>query len=337
MTRILHAPADVGGNALGLSRAERELGFESDVAVVAAGPFGYQADILFEDAHHPPLARLPRRVAFLRRAAHRYDIFHFNFGQTLLTVRAAGRVWNELAWLKRRGRTVVVTFQGCDVRPQRECSCSKAACTADDRYRPVNAERIARFADRVLYLNPDLARWLPRAAAFMPYASVDARAVEVGRDPGEPGELVVAHAPSDREVKGSAEVIAAVEALRAEGAEVRLDLIEGVPHDEVLARVGRAHVAVDQLNLGWYGALAVEAMATGRPVLCAIDDAANPFGEELPIVRARAGTLLEELRTLAGDPDRRRALGERSRRFALERHDPRAIARDAYAGLVELP
>ena len=30
---ILHAPADVGGNAYGLSRAERELGLVSDVAV----------------------------------------------------------------------------------------------------------------------------------------------------------------------------------------------------------------------------------------------------------------------------------------------------------------
>ena len=35
---ILHAPADVGGNAYGLSRAERELGLDSDVAVFSPGP-----------------------------------------------------------------------------------------------------------------------------------------------------------------------------------------------------------------------------------------------------------------------------------------------------------
>ena len=73
--RILHAPLDVGGHAFGLSRAERELGLRSDVAVVAPGPFGYER-------HRP--ARRPRssRLAALRparrlsrRRARKYDSF----------------------------------------------------------------------------------------------------------------------------------------------------------------------------------------------------------------------------------------------------------------------
>ena len=43
--RILHAPADIGGHARGLSLAERELGLESDVAVFAPQRWGYEADI----------------------------------------------------------------------------------------------------------------------------------------------------------------------------------------------------------------------------------------------------------------------------------------------------
>ena len=56
-------------------------------------------------------------------------------------------------------------------------------------------------------------------------------------------------------------------------------------HGEALGRLAAADLVVDQLVLGWYGAVAVEAMALGRPVLAYIreDEAEdNPFGVEAP-------------------------------------------------------
>jgi hypothetical protein len=339
---ILHAPADVGGNAYGLSRAERELGLRSDVAVFAPGPFGYGFDVdLHAGADQALWRRFPRRAAFLRRAAREYDVFHFNFGLTLLQVRQLGVVLDELAWLKRAGKTVFVTYQGCDVRPKANCPCRHPECFAGDRYRGPAAQRALRLADRVFFLNPDLRHWLP-GATFVPYASVDAREIQAAPLP-ERDELVVAHAPSDRQVKGTRHIEEAVEKLRREGHPVRLDLIEGVTRDEVLARVAEADVVVDQLLIGWYGAFAVEAMALGRPVLAYIreeepDD--NPFGAGLPIVRTTAAALADDLLALAADRDRRRELGSAGRRFAEEHHDPRRIARtvlDGVAGVTTEP
>jgi glycosyltransferase involved in cell wall biosynthesis len=111
---------------------------------------------------------------------------------------------------------------------------------------------------------------------------------------------------------------------------VRLDLVEGVPRDEALARFAAADVIVDQLRIGWYGGLAVEAMALGRPVLAAIkedDPADNPFGAELPIVRTSPQTLRDDLRELLGDRERRELLGAHGRAFVERRHDPRVVAR----------
>ena len=107
----------------------------------------------------------------------------------------------------------------------------------------------------------------------------------------------------------------------------------------MLDRIAAGHVLVDQLLLGWYGAVAVEAMAVGRPVLCYVredepDD--NPFGAELPIVRATPETLAENLRRLITDPEQRASLGADGRRFAASRHDPREIARSILAD-VETP
>jgi glycosyltransferase involved in cell wall biosynthesis len=337
--RILHAPADVGGHAEGLSRAERELGLRSDVAVFEQGPFGYGADIdLKTGLDEPAWRRMARRASFLRQALREYDVLHFNFGLTLLTVRQLGLVFDELALLKRRGKTVLVTYQGCDVRPKASCPCRKERCFHDDRYRIPAARRALEHADRVVFLNPDLREWLP-GATFCPYANIDPRSVTPTPDPGGE-EIVVVHAPTDEDVKGTRHVVAAVETLRGEGIPVRLDLVTGVPREEVLRRILAGHVVVDQLLLGWYGGLAVEAMACGRPVLAYIREDQpedNPFGSELPVVRTSPETLAGDLRLLATDPAQREAAGAAGRSFVEDAHDPRRIARTVLEDLVPVP
>ena len=227
MTRILHAPADVGGHAFGLSRGERELGLHSDVAVFSPGPFGYGTDTdLRAGVEHALPVRIARRAAFLRWALDRYDVFHFNFGQTLLTLRQFGLAFDELPLLRRRGKKVIVTYQGCDVRPFEACACRKPHCVAETPARQPRAARLTAFADRVLYLNPDLRRWLP-TGTFVPYANVDPKDFAPEALPAG-DEIVVAHAPTDRDVKGTRHLVDAIEALRAEGSPVRLDLIEGL-------------------------------------------------------------------------------------------------------------
>src|SRR5204862_6492338 len=86
--------------------------------------------------------------------------------------------------------------------------------------------------------------------------------------PVEPGPVLrIAHAPSKRAVKGTDDVLAAVDSLRARGAPVELDLIEGVPNREACLRYAAADIVIDQLRVGWYGVLAVEAMARAKPVV----------------------------------------------------------------------
>jgi len=341
--RILHAPADVGGNAYGLSRAERRLGLHSDVAVVAAGPYGYEADIRFDLDGAPRWRRLAARASLVRAALSSYDVIHFNFGQPLIPLWLHGHVLNELPLLKRAGKTLLVTFQGCDVRPVECCFCTYEHCRRENRYRAPNAARFLRYADRVFHLNPDLRKWLP-GSSFLPYAHVDLRLLVPDQtspaDGEDKREIVVAHAPTSRDVKGTAHVLGAIEQLRSEGVAVSLDLIENVPHGEVLRRLRNADLVVDQLLIGWYGGIAVEAMALGKPVLCYVREdspADNPFGAELPVVRVSPATLAPELRMLVSEPERVSSLGRASRAFVERHHDPDSIVRQVLSGLVALP
>ena len=207
------------------------------------------------------------------------------------------------------------------------------------RYQRKRVELMMRYADRVFYLNPDLRRYLDERAQFRPYACVDPQAIEP-QPPPPREEMVVGHAPSDRTIKGTQYVIDAVESLRSEGVPIRLELIEGVAHDEILPRILRTDVVVDQLNQGWYGAFAVEAMATQRPALAYIDEREpgdNPFGEELAVVRTSRETVRDDLAALASDPERRNELGARGRAFVQAHHDPRLIARRNLEGLLHMP
>jgi glycosyltransferase involved in cell wall biosynthesis len=330
-------PADVGGHAFGLSRAERELGLQSDVAVLAAGPFGYEADIRMDLQGRGRWAQLAARGRMLGRALRSYDLVHFNFGQSLLPVWLGDHLLNELPLLRAAGKTIFVTFQGCDVRPQSCCFCSKQHCRAETPRRLPNAARFLRYADRSFHLNPDLSRWLP-GSRFLPYASVDPRQLtpRAIRPAGE--QVVVAHAPTDREVKGTSHVLAAVEQLQGEGVPIRLELLEGMPRSELIKRLGAADLVVDQLLIGWYGGFAVEAMALGKPVLCHVDEnaaVAEDFIRELPIVRVTPATIADRLRELARERTAWVRIGAGSRAFVERYHDPRAVAHEVLAGYVE--
>jgi glycosyltransferase involved in cell wall biosynthesis len=340
--RILHAPRNIGGNPLGLSRAERELGFRSDVLVLEQHPFGYEADIDLGLERWPQPAATVKRGIWALRSLAAYDVFHYNFGQTIYQrLDRRGRLHTELPWLKRMGKRILVTFQGDDVRPPEAnpfADYSEEGLALQERFQERRRDALLRFADRVFFLNPDLRRWLP-GAEFRAYASVDPQAIPPSPLP-EREEVVVAHAPSDRKQKGTERIIAVVSSLRDEGLPIRLVLIEGVSREEALELTRDADLVIDQVNLGWYGGYSVEAMAIGRPVLCYIRDdqpGDNPWGEELPIIRATAETLRDDLRALIRDPERMRRVASQGRSFVELRHDPHRIARQNLEGLVPFP
>ena len=337
--RILHTPTNTGGHPIGLSLAERELGYDSEVVTFDPNRFAFAVDRSMHREGAPPWRTVPDRLRFLAEAIRRYDVFHFNFGSTILPIWGHPIALDELPLLRHLGKTVIATFQGDDARPPAYWSAPppRAQWHGVELRRSHARERLRRYAHRVYYLNPDMRHWLPDAS-FCAYASFDPRGV-TPVPPRDEGLLTIVHAPSHRRTKGTDEILAAVQRLCAEDDSLRLDLVENSSREEALARVAAADVAIDQVKVGWYGGFAVEAMALGKPVLCHIRDEApgdNPFGDELPLVRTTAATLATDLWTLLRDPERRRRAGAEGRAFVERHHDPRVVAREVLQGLVPL-
>ena len=241
------------------------------------------------------VARQARQWRALVELLPRTDVFHFYFGLTLVPKRL------QFPLLKALQKKSVFHYLGSDIRGK-------------SSHELAYGER----ADAQVVGSYDAIRWVPEAEVIPP--GVDLSRIE----PVPPSERIrplIVHAPSSRRRKGTEHVIAAVEGLEAD-----LELVEGLHHHEAFQRYRAADIVVDQLNAGWYGLFAIEAMALGKPVVAFLHDEAvrrteEAVGGEVPVVSARAETLREVLRPLVADAARRRELGAASRAYVEHVHD----------------
>jgi hypothetical protein len=132
----------------------------------------------------------------------------------------------------------------------------------DAQAQGLNAVQVVATVD-LLQLAGNLV-WLPSPFDLDELAAIRKRIYRKGN------VIRIAHAPTNRGIKGTAEIMATVERLR-ERHPIELDIIENVPNAECLARKARADILVDQLILG-YGNNAIESWAMGTPVIAGVTD-----------------------------------------------------------------
>jgi glycosyltransferase involved in cell wall biosynthesis len=299
--RVTLCPVNTAGVPWTNTEALRRRGVDARLVVFERYKLHPEADWSLEaPSDSLLLSRQARQWAALARLLPRTDIFHFHFGLTLVPQSL------QFPILRAARKKSVMHYLGSDIRgktPEQLAAGKKA-----------DAEVVGSY---------DAIRWVPEAEVIPP--GVDLARIQPAPPSDRPRPLIV-HAPSSRRRKGTEHVIAAVEALDAD-----LELVEGLHHDEAFARYREADIVVDQLNAGWYGLFAIEAMALGKPVVTFLHDEAvrrteEAVGARVPIVSATAETLREALRPLVVDAARRRELGAESRAYVERVHDIERVA-----------
>ena len=294
--RVTLCPVNTAGVPWTNAQALRRRGIDARLVVFERYKLHPEADESLEiPSNSLLLRRQARQWAALARLLPRTDIFHFHFGLTLVPQSL------QFPILRAARKKSVMHYLGSDIRGK-------------------TPEQLAygKKADAEIVGSYDAIRWVPEAEVIPP--GVDLAAIAPA-PPSERERPLIVHAPSSRRRKGSEHVIAAVEGLDAD-----LELVEGLHHDEAFERYRAADIVVDQLNAGWYGLFAIEAMALGKPVVTFLHDEAvrrteEAFGTRVPIVSATAETLREALRPLVADAARRRELGAASRAYVERVHD----------------
>ncbi|MFL5929074.1 MAG: glycosyltransferase family 4 protein [Gaiellaceae bacterium] len=297
--RVTHAPVNMAGIPWENVQALRRKGIDARLVVFERGKLHHEADWSL-DRHGPLPRRLAQQFAAFAKLAPRTDVFHFYFGLTLIPKSI------QFPLLRLLRKKSVFHYLGSDIRGR-----SRGELAYGER---ADAEIVGSY---------DAQRWVPNAHVVPP--GLDLRPFTPVPPSDSPRPLVV-HAPSNREKKGTADVIAALSQLP-----VDLDIVEGVPHEEARARYARADIVVDQLRAGWHGVFALESMALGKPVLSflkpdVVEKSATGYGIRIPIVPATADTLADAIRPLVDSPSRRRELGAAGRTYVEHVHDIDRVA-----------
>ncbi|HUH15269.1 MAG TPA: glycosyltransferase family 4 protein [Gaiellaceae bacterium] len=294
--RVTLCPVNTAGVPWTNAQALRRRGVDARLVVFERYKLHPEADwSLGSPSSSLLLGRQARQWAAFTRLLPRTDVFHFHFGLTLVPQSL------QFPILRAARKKSVMHYLGSDVRGK-------------------SPEQLAsgRKADARVVGSYDATRWVPEAEVIPP--GVDLARIEPA-PPSDRERPLIVHAPSSRRRKGTEHVLAAVDGLDAD-----LELVEGLHHDEALERYRAADIVVDQLNAGWYGLFAIEAMALGKPVVTFLRDEAirrteEAFGTRVPIVSATAETLREALRPLVADAARRREVGAASRAYVERVHD----------------
>ena len=236
----------------------------------------------------------------LARVLPETDIFHFYFGMTLVPKKL------QFPILRATRKKSVFHFLGADIRDTPD---ERLAYGLKADARIVGSYAALRFIPFDAHVVPpgiDLSRYVPSP-------------------PNGDDVVRVVHAPSNKEKKGTEDVVAAVDELKKRYP-VELDVVHGVRNEEALERYRRADIVVDQLRRDWHGVFTIESLALGKPVVTSLDEDAvrqteEGFGVRLPIVRATKDDLVEKLRPLVEAPELRRELGAAGRAYVEQVHD----------------
>ncbi len=292
MDSVLHI-GSIAGVPQELSSAQRRLGMKSDVLSFEYDDFGYRTD------YHYPIkldyssrrsiylsnpVNLLKKMPRLLPIAKKYDLLHFHYSSGL-PFGLDLPLWRVL------GKKVVMHHHGSDIRLKRE------------------PWLYSRLAQKIFVSTPDLLKW-SREATWIPNP-IDLERYQYVGVKSSVDSVKILHAPSRRRLKGTEKVLEAVKKLKNEGYPVDLMLIENTPHSEAIEYYKQADIVVDQLLIGWYGMLAQECMALGKPVCVYIREDLREFMPFNPLLNTSADSIMGNLKLLIDDPPLRAELGER--------------------------
>ncbi|MBJ6609712.1 MAG: hypothetical protein JG718_05070 [Candidatus Thiothrix moscowensis] len=361
---VLHLPSTVGGNPQVLSQYLKKLNLSSEAWTVTQNYIAYKTDKIISKEGDSTFIRELKRLLALQYIFSNFDIIHFNSGSTLLNPISWTRpTWSrtknffratyafylhlmqliELNVLHFRKIPIFIHYQGDDAR-QGDYSLKKFPITIatqvdndyyntpSDKHKRAQIKRLSKYCSKIYALNPDLLHVLPSHAEFIPYSHISLEEwipqyTQLNNKP-----LRIGHAPSHRKVKGTNTICAAVDRLKQQGFNFELVLIEGMSNAEAKEYYKNIDILIDQLFAGWYGGLAVEVMALGKPVIVYIRETDLHFipsemRKDLPFINTTPDNIESTLRNVLEMPRTELyQLAKRSRSYVEKWHNPLVIA-----------
>jgi len=324
---VLHGPLGSAGQPNNLAKilTAGSKRFRGDSILTVPTKFSYSSDIYIPFRRIPP-HNLPKYLDYL---LDRYDIFHFHSCSFLWDPpRWRNPSLTELLYLKERGAKIVFHFRGTEIRnPEIFTKLNPFSYSEEDPYsfsikytsesQSELLDFLSEVADALCVVDCELQSYAPDSIIIPRTLTEDWKPFEYI----ETSKPMIVHAPSRPEIKGTKYLVNALSELEDEGLDFEYVQVSGLSNDEAKRVYEKADIIVDQLVIGWYGVLSVEAMALGKPVVAYIrDDLVPSFDNGLPLINANPNSIKECLRSVISDSEMRKHYSSKSREYFEKTH-----------------
>jgi len=282
----------------------------------------YNLDLLSVDNN--TRNRLSKELAV--KLINENNVFHFHFG-TSLTMN-----YSDLPLLKDLGKKTFMQHWGSDVRLYSVASKYNPYVkvkVANEKDITDRLEFLGKYIDTCIVSDGELYEYVKDfyKNVFFIKQAIDIQKYTI-KTKEKKKELCIVHAPTSPEIKGTESVLKVIEELRYKYT-FNFKLVQGMSHTQAKKIYEEADIVIDQLRIGSYGLLSIEAMAMGKTVLCYISDPMkDKYPKELPIISANPDNLKDKLEYLIINKDMLEKTGENGRAFVERYHDSNIIAKN---------
>lgn len=263
---------------------------------------------------------------------YKFDIFHFYYGITLFRQL-------DLPFYKLFGKKVIMEYLGWDVQLY-EYSINKYEFTNARFYTTKQKALIGdknklkrlryeeKYIDKQFVCAPCYSEFV-KDSEVLPLG-IDINKYKYSEKKAPLDQIIVMHAPTSRDNKGTSYIIKGLEKLVEEGYNIKLNLVENLSHEELKEQYINCDIFVDQILAGWYGTAAIEAMSLGRPTICFVRESYFKhinYGDKVPIINANPSDFYHVLKKSIDNKHLLPEIGLKSRQFVEEIHDVKKVTK----------
>ncbi|MCP4559931.1 MAG: glycosyltransferase [Bosea sp.] len=330
--------------------ADRLLGVEAESVVFTHYHVSSDFDLVLKGMQDELMAERynlihPFRWLVLGWALLRYDVFHLYNDAGFIDLIGGygtrmGIALDELRSYRWAGKRLYTYTYGADHRMRGKASaagrwsfCSEcpepgAFCICDDVGGEQMLATISEYATAMIAHG--LSQPMVPGSRNIASTAIDLR--EIGPPRAGPARfeqpLKVGHFPNHPYFKGTKYLEAAIARMQADGLDIQLILLNGVPRSQILEAMSGLDLLVDQLISGSFGATALEGMALGLPVVCYLhDNVAVANLADCPIIRANPKTIEDVLRRIVANRRELVEAGNKGRAYVEQNYSVPALAK----------
>ncbi len=232
-----------------------------------------------------------------------FDVIHFGSGIDFYSDCRLAKKW------KQQGKKIINCYFGDDLR-------TRGIVKEMDELADLN---LTFEYDHILR-HPDI------NFLFFPFEAENIKFIS-DEDYTKGGKIKVVHSPTDRFIKGTPEILEAIEKVK-KVKDFKFILLENMPRDEVIKIKATCQIAIDQIgNRGGtgYGINSLETLAMGIPTITDMNCNMDTWLPENPFLLADAGNLSLKLIEIIENFDIFKKSRENLRNWVIKYHSYKSV------------